>query len=386
MSKHIRLTRLPNFDHVVDLKGYFVFFDGLKSIENDLSLSLLTKYRCMAKCDVCYIKDLWASDHYERSMDLGSDKLHDFLSYFGTICVQDDLFYLRRSHPHLYEIYRNLAPILSSGSMTNMAFVQQYPLLMKDLHFKDVYDISFTEEFLSKQNWALSRWVSARLLNLHARSKIRKVKLIVSNTVPARESMKFLSALEREGITPDIHDNLLLGRNLRHGSLTTTTGRFDHAGSTYPLLTEACLLQQSKLYSTLPNATTGQHPFHDLSESKFDPHLFIRDLLKSKKNTYGRYAGALRKQGIENKYVDYFEHVSNNLLVNDDFNFIPSLLLDPSSKFYSRLIVDGWRDTPAGLLTPLGSRDTNTLRSPFTLPRSKQKISYFKVKAERYTK
>lgn len=381
-QQHIRFTSLPNFDDVVNLKQFFLMFDGLKSIENDLTFSVFSKYQCRARCSMCYIESIWAKDFHNPSKGLPLANIFEFFNYFDTISTNDDLYFLKREHPDLYALYVDYGYVFSSCSMTDRAFVQQWALLMKELDFKDVYDIAFSEEFLATHNWRIAAWVLPRIQELRRKYVIRKVKVIVTGLTPQKESLKFLRVLKESGIAVDVYDNILLSRNIRHSEVRTPTNRFDYAGQSYPLFTENCYLQNSSLYTSLPDATIGQHSFHSLTQG-FDPRDFISRMLRAKKAAYARYAHDLSAHGVSNKYVDYFNYVAHDLVVNPEFNFIPSILLSPESKFYQRLTTQGFVNTKAGLVARKALEEKHPLTVPMSLPTSRQKLSYFRIKCKK---
>jgi len=388
MNKHIRLTGIPNFDDVVNLKQYFVMFDSLKNIENDLAFSVLTKYHCRAKCDVCYIKSLWSRSYFDPTKSISFSTLFDFLSYFETVCAHDDLFFLKASHPYLYRtVFVEQGQIFSSSSMTDRAFVQQWKLLLTELNFKDIDEVSFSEEFLSTHNWRLAKWVMPRLRELARKYRIRKIKMIFSQPKPQRESLKFLRELEDLGLSVIVHDDIRFSRNIRHNERNTITTKFDYEGYSYPLLTECCYFQQSQLFNSLPDATLGEYPIFTLGHT-FDPAEFILAALNSKKASYSRYAQALSGK-VSNKYTDYYNYIANELRVNPNFNFIPSILLNPESRFYKRMSGPRqppdrvWLDTKAGLVLKSALESKAPLVSPIDLPKSKQKLEYFRIKCKR---
>ena len=346
MMRHISQVVLPTFESST-FREYFLRYDGLRNIEHDLTVSLLPVYKCRAACSVCYLQGLWDTKNESKSA-LIWENLTKFFPYFDVLNSQDDLWLLRKEYPKLYDVYRNYGSLFTSCSMTDMAFVQQHNLLMSELSFKGVYDISFSERFLATQNWRLKQWVLGRIFKLHEKCSVHKVKIIVSTSHPQPESLEFLEQLRTKGISTDVYDNILLSRNIRH-DVTTPTNRFDYEGQSYPLLTENCYLQSSTLYSTLVDATTGRNSFYELSAT-FDARSFLVKLLESKRDTYARYARTLSSSGVSNKYVDYFFYVAENLVVNKNFNFIPSVLLSRSSRFYQGLVASGFMPTQFGLL------------------------------------
>jgi len=385
--KNIRLTSLPDFENVVNLKQYFVMFDGLRNIEYDLAFSVFSKYHCTSGCKICYIQDIWQSDYYDKSKDPLTKDVLEFFSYFELICTTDDLYFIWQEHPRLFEWYQANGSVFSSSAMTDNAFVRQWQILLNQVNFKNISEISFSEEFLATNNWRTAKWVVPRVAELARKYRILKIKVIVSKASPSKESIAFLREMRELGVsTTDVYDDIRLSRNIRHGE-TDSAGidydgnRVDYYGSTYPLFTESCCLQQSKVYSLLSDSTSGSNHFYELGNG-FDPSKFIVAVLQSKKQSYARYAAALKGK-VSNKHTDYFNYLAGNLTVNPDFNFIPSVMLSAHSTFYSRLCEHGFIDTKFGLVSSKALANKETLVPPISLPASKQKLEYFQVKCQK---
>jgi hypothetical protein len=77
----------------------------------------------------------------------------------------------------------------------------------------------------------------------------------------------------------------------------------------------------------------------------------MTDMVRGKVKLYGQFAKDLQsvKDSNVQKFVSYYINSHDKFGVNDDFNFIPKIMLNETSKFYSRLIQNGYKNTEVGL-------------------------------------
>ena len=87
-------------------------------------------------------------------------------------------------------------------------------------------------------------------------------------------------------------------------------------------------------------------------ENKFDASKHLVNHVKGKIDVYKRYVEKLKlAKGNTINYKNYFDWVANNLIVNEDYNYIPSLCFKPFHTYYNELLKD-WTFTKYGLLKP----------------------------------
>jgi hypothetical protein len=77
----------------------------------------------------------------------------------------------------------------------------------------------------------------------------------------------------------------------------------------------------------------------------------MTDMIRGKIKLYGQFSDELQhvKDSTVQKFVAYYINSHDKFGVNDDFNFIPKIMLSTTSKFYSRLIQNGYKNTEVGL-------------------------------------
>jgi len=97
-----------------------------------------------------------------------------------------------------------------------------------------------------------------------------------------------------------------------------------------------------------PRLTCQQKPF----ATAFEPIEFMLNMIKAKLELYTRYANDIQHKN-KNIYWMYFNWVANNIVINDDFNFIPDVMLPKYSSYYKQLVErEIFQDTPLGLIKP----------------------------------
>ena len=52
----------------------------------------------------------------------------------------------------------------------------------------------------------------------------------------------------------------------------------------------------------------------------------------------------------DKKFAEYYKFVSENLIANDDYNFIPHVMLEPHTNLYGKMTEEGWIKSQVGLL------------------------------------
>ena len=89
----------------------------------------------------------------------------------------------------------------------------------------------------------------------------------------------------------------------------------------------------------------------------FDHQKFMVDMIQGKFDLYSKFADELKNAGggTAEKFRSYYINTTDNFMVNDDFNFIPKIMLSENSKYYNKLVELGYRPTEVGLYLPRSS-------------------------------
>jgi hypothetical protein len=86
-------------------------------------------------------------------------------------------------------------------------------------------------------------------------------------------------------------------------------------------------------------------------ESKIDVQEFLFNLVKKKQDKYSE----IQDKPEHQHFRDYYKE-TQKFTVNRDFNFIPVIMIPPRSRFFYRMVQDGWIMTPYGLLKNDGNK------------------------------
>ena len=77
----------------------------------------------------------------------------------------------------------------------------------------------------------------------------------------------------------------------------------------------------------------------------------MTDMIRGKLKLYNQFPQELQSvnDSTVQKFVAYYINRHKKFGVNEDFNFIPKVMMSPTSKFYNRLVKNGYRSTEVGL-------------------------------------
>jgi len=360
----------PKFDESTNFKEFFLKDDALCNVESELAFSIFQRYTCKADCKMCYVQDEWVDDEVFANKFVPATippevefRILETFSYFDVVVTVDDLFYIKNTYPHLYDFYVRNSHLMSSSSMTDMAFIQQWGLVLNEMNFQMIYEISFSDRFLNLKDGKMSDKVLELLKIVHAKSPIQKLKFILCD---AYEYGVFDQAVgqivqwgNEQGIYIDTHDDIMQGQNKRYDDVHQETNHLQAADNSaiYQILCEVTYMQYTSMFLTISQSINANSiPFFDtMSGDKFNADTFLVKMVRAKLDTYVYYLKKIKTSceritGNRNKYFDYFTYVSENVIVNSDFSFIPRFMLKPFARFYERLTEDGFVDTPYGLI------------------------------------
>jgi hypothetical protein len=354
----------PGVENSTNFKEYFLKWDALENISRELVFSIFVKYMCKAGCKMCYLRDAWMPDdkfdaYVPHVIGEATEKrILEFFDCFDTISTIDDLYYIKNNYPHLFDFYKRNAHRMASTQMTDNAFVQQYKIMMEDVQFKTVYEISFSDVFLGKKQGRMVDDVIEKLKLLHARSPISKLKVIVrtANGEQSEPVVRFVEFAHSLGIYVGVHDDITQGQNLRLNLDSVDYQELNYyAQGSEPMqvISEVVYLQYTSLLLTLSDATAASSvPYYDIMrDGIIDIDHFIAKSLQAKLDLYARYAREITNK-TNNPHYEYFSYLSSTLVVDQHYNFVPRIILKPWVRLYRKLQEQGWIETQYGLFDP----------------------------------
>lgn len=344
----------PSVMDTDNFKEYFMRHDGINHMHQELAFSVLHRYVCKAGCKKCYLEPLWASDQALKpfipiSTGPSTEQMWvRFFSAFRAVGTYDDLFMLKHNHPGLYDFYVRHSDKMVNTSMTDIAFIQQQPLLLNELSFSGVYEITFSDVFLGQSNGRVSSRVVDMLYQLHAKTPITKLKLIKSPDSDPRLFTDVCSTAVELNIPVGIHDDVLVTGDKQHhidGTSYQERNFASYGNEPIQVMSEVMYLQHTGVYMSLVDTVNPEAaPFADIRSGMEN---IMVGSLREKIRSYQRYISILPDG---HKMRQYFDFVCNHVVVNNHFNFIPLFVLPKWVTLYGWLCNHGWIETPHGLL------------------------------------
>ena len=355
----------PSINGAADFKDFFIKHDALKNISSELVVTLLRKYKCDAGCQMCYIQHRWIPDAVYNTKfapgpitpEIEASMLKLFDSFY-TVTTIDDLYMLKSKYPDLYQFYVKHGHRMKSAAMSDNAFLQQYPLIMKEVQFAGIYEISFSDSLLNKKNGTMVNDIVEMLEALNQRSPVVKIKVI--QTLESGEASQAVATLvgwaHSKSIDVACHADFrtqgnrqLVLQNADHQEKNL------HTQDSMPLmlLSEVVRLVYTDMYLTCVDGTAEQDPpfFNIMTDGLDDMSKFVAAMLQSKIDKYASYTFAITDRE-NNKVYDYYQFVSSCVAVNAAYNFIPHLLLPSDSRMYHTIKDQGFVPTQLGLYKP----------------------------------
>lgn len=353
----------PDFENTGNFKEFFLTSDALCNLDTELVFSAFKRYMCKAGCKMCYVKDMWMPD---SSFDAfvpkiitpdAEDRIVDSWNYFEIVSMMDDLFWIKKNYPHLYDFYKRNSRRLSSTAMTDIAFIQQFDIIMNEMDFKYVYEISFSDRFLNRKGGKFVYDIMDRLNDVHAKMPLQKIKFIICDDLGEKDPniSRLIDWAKERSIYTDVHDDITQGKNQRFELESAEHQEHNHySEDSYPflILCEVTYLQWDQMFLTITDALSeDSKPFYSIEHSKLEPKIFIKEMLKAKIATYSANISRMSRSHSSAKYMDYFSYVNSSIIVHDDYTFIPNFMLKPYTKIYKEMASSGeFVDTKYGLL------------------------------------
>lgn len=344
-----------------NIKNYFCKFDCVNNLNYDVSFSILPRYLCNAGCKFCYIKNYWESP-IENLSTLNIDetyqnRLFKFLSQFRFVNCIDNLRMLKNKYPNLYSFYLKNSSRMSYGCLTDNAILQNFDILMNEMNFRTIHEISLTDEFV--QN---NPDVAELIVRLNYKVSIRLVKFIYTfndkeksdNVFRTIENncFKTIDIIRHKNIMDDKYHNGLYDLSdmeLHFKPLYAENGKIFHV-----LGDGAIHVYYDKLkFSTDDGASSkllGE--FGTIDDLGID---LIFKMIKGKVVKYNDYIKNI-KNVDNNLFYNYYKFICENLVINEEGNFIPEFVLTKRSVFFNILSEQGWVDTQFGLLKEQGNK------------------------------
>lgn len=334
-----------DFDSFQDNRKYWVEEDSLRCLDQDIYFSVASRYYCAADCSVCYIKHNLETtkklDLYKNVEFLEETWLNVF-SYFNSIRTNDDYFYLKHNYPEIYKWYIDHSDIFEL-CVTDISLIRV--LSLSDLKIKNFADVSISTDFVKKIGEDRLIQYLEYANNKYGISKLKYIDCGGGETI-----FKKINEWANFNIEYNcVHDDFREDRNILNSKWFDYQNTWvEHTDS--KLLTinrETVHLYNTNFFFSSDDASdVSIQPFHVIEDS-FNPNKFLPDMLRGKQELYKQY---IDLSNID-KFRNYFSE-TQNYKVNDEYNFIPNIMYSKTSRFFNRIIENGWVKTKLGLYLP----------------------------------
>ena len=335
-----------DFDNYSNLAEYWLREDALRSLDYDLYFSLGTRYYCDAGCKVCYIKDNLTQTKNLAIFSDDLDTLHTewfkFFEYFGVVRTNDDMYYLKHSHPKQYAWYLKHGHNFELCITDNAIF---RTLQLEELKLKSIGDISVSTDFVSQVG---VEKVLTAIKDLYTRYGVRKIKYIdCGHPELFKDIIEWANKLELHNcVHHDFRTNNREILNHAWAEYQNTWVTNDDSGL-MQIYRESVHLYYDRFYYSSDDASDVlKNEFYCFEES-INIKEFLFNLIEGKQKRYWE----LRNRPVEKQFRDYYKS-TQEFVVNKDFNFIPRSMFPSSAKFFYEMEKNGWVQTKYGLVNP----------------------------------
>ncbi len=350
-----------------DLNKYWLTQDSLHNVDYDMFWSPFSIYTCQAGCKVCYISkelDESAKTLLTQSEPVISKELEDYwftwFSYFKEVGFSDDLKFISLNFPNTYAWIKNNA-FRFSYCLTDNALLRQYDLLVNDIRFTSIKDISLSDSFLCLPG--MLEKVLDRITGLNKIFLIKQIKLIITNPEIKPEVKTLISLIDELNLNHLIHYDFKDELNLRYTvgkALNYNDWTFSQNKKLFEIKKETVQLFGTTWYFSSQDATLGNW-FWKSKELEVEPEKLLVNILLGKIRLYKELSKIITpKDTLSVQFKSYFE-LPSTYKVNLDFNFIPHMIISNKAQIVTALLSNGWIQTDLGLYKDTGNSVTSII-------------------------
>lgn len=349
-------------------KDYFLQYDNLNSLQKELIFSVFKRYNCFAGCKICYIDKLFEKNKEKFNKFIPNEITKDIekewektFSHYHTTCTIDDFFWLKHNTPNLFRWYQEKSYMFELGSFTDNSFVRNYDIFMNELEKTgdSLSEISFSDKFLFKINIDETIEKLDKITKKFGYFRICKLIQTHENSLENLNVKKYTDWISSNNLEFSIHHDFIKFDTIDFKNKNQESAFASYDSKLFTICGETDYLSYDSFFLSLVEATSVLSKPYDTIENGFDSKKHIYSHLNSKINLYKDYEEKLKKSsGINHNYYKYFKYISENLIVNEDYNFIPSLCFKEYDSYFLKLVEDGWIKTKYGLVKKSSEEET----------------------------
>jgi hypothetical protein len=355
-----------------DFNRYWLHNDSLHNVDYDMFFSPFKKYTCQAGCKVCYIsKELDVSaavmnQYAPVEITEEQEAIWKFwFDQFDIVGYSDDLLYIKLNFPHVYQW------LTTNGHrfeycMTDNAVLRQHNILMSEIKFSAIMDISISDSFLDTHPDMWNK-VHSRLEELNSRYELKQIKFLITKSGPhSRTIAELIKWVDSKGLQYLIHHDFTDEDNLKH-EVAKATNYNDwvmcQSGRLFEIQKETVQLFGDRWFFSSQDATS-RDPFWIMDPADcYNLETLLFNILLGKQHNYSKMKQELDSSNkLAQQFSAYFA-IPGTYTVNKDYNFIPNMLVNTNSRFISNLLEQGWINTTLGLYKP-GSDHVRSILEP----------------------
>jgi len=326
-----------SLEHAESFKDFFTCIDALIPLEWKIDITVFGQSFCCGASPVCNLPNLSEIKNYDGSLDDVQAGLDFAVKYFHHVSTLDDLLVLSKDDELYYNFYTTNSCNLHISSLNNANIVRIAPLLLgDDMNFKGIDAIKISSKYI--RNVEITSKVIETIFTIHAKVPIASITIAYPTDEEIQNELEKLKALTNVEIRMISEQGLFEEENNNH----------DDNPDAFEFWEEHTLyLTKDKFFLTKHDALHASNTFYTINGT-IDPKQFVYDMVKRKIDMYN-----IAKQHVQNKLQKkYYTWVTENVIINEGYNWIPSIMYDPNIFCKELVKTNKFMETPAGIIQP----------------------------------
>ena len=344
-----------------NLKKFFMEADAIVPLRQELTFSIFRRYNCYAGCKICYTDRYFEKNKSKFSRFIPTEipkeleqKWFELFEHYVYVSTHDEMYYLKMKQPHLFEWYVKNADKFYFGSATDNAYVRNVDIFLNDIdNCLGIYEVAFSENWLKKVNFDK---IITSLREIYAKHDIIQVKVIqqTDGFYETEEYKTLKEFCDTNDIIFALYQNILTDKEtIMYFDKPEQENFASYDEEYYSICGQSPdYLQYDSFFITLVDAILPEIDPYDVLDDNFNFADHMWKHILGKQDLYNRYYQKIKnsKNEFNMKFAEYYKFVTDEVKVNEDFNYIPYFAIPTNSKLYWKMVDYGWTPTRAGLI------------------------------------